>query len=494
MKTLLLLYLCVHVTWAQGIFEYDDYDTDTSPGKNATGGGTAVDARGHRPLSRGRETYSRNRYSPPPIGGVSRYGGRPTTAPVGGHRGQEKVQQPEAGGCTHASDEMGVLCPTGCELKTALQKQSKNVKTIINELRPQIDELSQSSNNIYNYVNGISDSLRERQRLFTDNSRVISQYTDQVEEQHVFIKETVDSVFPSNIRVLQGVLDDIRLKIQKLEKAVQAQKDECKEPCTTKCPIPVVSGKDCEDIFRRGGKDSQMYLIKPDTFYPPYKVFCDQTTQNGGWLLIQSRLDGSVDFGRRWDEYRRGFGNIAFKASKDHCEIPGEYWLGNDRISQLTKVGPTEVLIEMQDWTGAKVHAQYRQFTIQSETSSYVLAVDGYSGNAGNCFLEGSLELFGENRTMTIHNGMMFSTYDRDNDAWNPGDPSKQCSREDGGGWWYNRCHSANPNGRYYMGGAYTSKMAKHGTDDGVVWMNWKGSWYSLKAISMKIRPYFASR
>jgi len=43
------------------------------------------------------------------------------------------------------------------------------------------------------------------------------------------------------------------------------------------------------------------------------------------------------------------------------------------------------------------------------------------------------------------------------------------------------------------MGGPYTSRMAKHGTDDGVVWMNWKGSWYSLKAISMKIRPYFAS-
>lgn len=65
-----------------------------------------------------------------------------------------------------------------------------------------------------------------------------------------------------------------------------------------------------------------------------------------------------------------------------------------------------------------QVHAQYRQFTIQSETSNYVLAVDGYSGNAGNGFLEGSLELFGENRTMTIHNGMMFSTYDRDNDNW----------------------------------------------------------------------------
>lgn len=37
------------------------------------------------------------------------------------------------------------------------------------------------------------------------------------------------------------------------------------------------------------------------------------------------------------------------------CHVTGEYWLGNDHISQLTKMGPTEVLIEMQDWTGAKV-------------------------------------------------------------------------------------------------------------------------------------------
>ncbi|CAF90328.1 unnamed protein product, partial [Tetraodon nigroviridis] len=248
--------------------------------------------------------------------------------------------------------------------------------------------------------------------------------------------------------------------------------------------------KECEDIFRRGGTESQMYLVQPDTAAPPYRVFCDQITHNGGWLLIQSRLDGSVDFGRRWDDYRRGFGNVALDAGKGRCDTP-EYWLGNDRISQLTNAGPTELLIEMQDWTGAKVFARYQKFTVQSAASNYVLAVDGYSGNAGNSFMEGSLELFGVNRTMTIHNGMMFSTYDRDNDNWTPGDPAKQCSREDGGGWWYNRCHSSNPNGRYYMGGAYTRHMAKHGTDDGVVWMNWKGSWYSQKAISMKVRPFF---
>lgn len=41
-------------------------------------------------------------------------------------------------------------------------------------------------------------------------------------------------------------------------------------------------GKECEDIFRRGGRDSQMYMVRPDPSVHPYRAFCDQTTQNGG--------------------------------------------------------------------------------------------------------------------------------------------------------------------------------------------------------------------
>lgn len=99
---------------------------------------------------------------------------------------------------------------------------------------------------------------------------MVSEYTESVEEQHAYIKETVDTIFPSNIRILQvkvwyklhscflpqqhenvtrdmccsqGVLDGVRQKIQRLEKAIQAQREDCKEPCKTKCPIPVVSGE-----------------------------------------------------------------------------------------------------------------------------------------------------------------------------------------------------------------------------------------------------------
>lgn len=62
--------------------------------------------------------------------------------------------------------------------------------------------------------------------------------------------------------------------------------------------------------------------------------------------------------------------------------------------------------------------AQYGGFHIQGEANKYQLSVSNYRGTAGNALLEGASQLLGENRTMTIHNSMFFSTFDRDNDGW----------------------------------------------------------------------------
>lgn len=43
---------------------------------------------------------------------------------------------------------------------------------------------------------------------------------------------------------------------------------------------------ECEDIIRKGGETSEMYLIQPDTSVKPYRVYCDMTTENGGKYQI----------------------------------------------------------------------------------------------------------------------------------------------------------------------------------------------------------------
>ncbi|OCT96990.1 fibrinogen beta chain [Xenopus laevis] len=486
-RVLLLFALCVSAVCCSSDYDEDDVDEAAlNKSENAT---ATVDARGHRPLSRGQEPVPTRRPAPPPISGGS-YRGRPTKAPAKAQK-KEATEYPDAGGCKHAYEELGTLCPTGCELRTTLLKQERNVKSAINDVRGRVETLSQSANIIYRYTTVLGQKLKERQQQTLDNQNVINEYNLELEEQYTFIKDNLDTKIPSNIRILRQVLENIRSKIQKLETAIATQVENCRSPCVTTCPIPVVSGKECEEIYRKGGETSEMYLIQPDSFFRPFKVYCDMVTHDGGWTVIQNRQDGSVGFGRTWDAYKSGFGNIASNGGKGICDMPGEFWLGNEKISQLTNLGATEALFEMEDWDGAKVTAQYNGFTVQNEANKYQLSVSGYKGTAGNALMEGASQLKGENRTMTIHNGMFFSTFDRDNDGWQHSDPNKQCSKEDGGGWWYNRCHAANPNGRYYWGGHYTWDMAKHGTDDGVVWMNWKDSWYSMKKMSIKIRPYF---
>ena len=77
---------------------------------------------------------------------------------------------------------------------------------------------------------------------------------------------------------------------------------------------------------------------------------------------------------------------------------------------------------------------------------------------------------------MSHVNLMHFSAKDRDQDLH----PSS-CAESYKGGWWYGACHSANPNGLYLRG--TTDQYAT-----GVVWNQWRGYYYSLKKMEIKIR------
>ena len=120
-----------------------------------------------------------------------------------------------------------------------------------------------------------------------------------------------------------------------------------------------------------GDKVNSIYslaVIDPDGS-GAFDVFCDQKTAGGGWTVFQKRLDGSVDFYRGWNDYKRGFGNLN-----------GEFWLGLDKIHRLTKTR-NKLRVDLEDTTGNTVYAEYDMFAVTSERTKYQLSLGTYSGD-----------------------------------------------------------------------------------------------------------------
>ncbi|XP_073233130.1 fibrinogen C domain-containing protein 1-like isoform X1 [Porites lutea] len=208
--------------------------------------------------------------------------------------------------------------------------------------------------------------------------------------------------------------------------------------------------RNCAELYKAGQRKSGVYTINPDNA-GAFDVYCDQTTAGGGWTVLQKRLDGSVDFYRGWDDYKRGFGNLN-----------GEFWLGLDKIHRLT-ILRSRLRVDLEDTNGKTAYAEYDFFGVSSERSKYKLSLGTYSGTAGD--------------SLGRHRGYGFTTKDRDNDSWN-----QNCASRFKGAWWYSDCIISSLNGVYLHG--------KHSKSwEGMVWVSWKGANYSVKRAEMKIRP-----
>ena len=180
-----------------------------------------------------------------------------------------------------------------------------------------------------------------------------------------------------------------------------------------------------------------------------FQVYCDMETDGGGWTVFQRRQDGSEDFYRGWTDYETGFG-----------DLNGEFWLGLDKIHRVTGTGQSNTLrIDLGDFEGNQRYAKYTSFGVSDSSTNYRLTVAGYGGDATD--------------SLTYHNGKMFSTKDRDNDA-----DRSNCAQSWNGAWWYNDCHYSNLNGLY--------SSTTYG--QGINWQTWKGYSYSLKFTEMKVR------
>uniref|UniRef100_A0A2K5QGR3 Angiopoietin 2 n=1 Tax=Cebus imitator TaxID=2715852 RepID=A0A2K5QGR3_CEBIM len=215
-----------------------------------------------------------------------------------------------------------------------------------------------------------------------------------------------------------------------------------------------ISFRDCAEVFKSGQTTNGIYTLTFPNSTEETKAFCDMEAGGGGWTIIQRREDGSVDFQRTWKEYKVGFGNPS-----------GEYWLGNEFVSQLTNQQRYVLKILFKDWEGNEAYSLYEHFYLSSEELNYRIHLKGLTGTAGKI-------------SSISQPGNDFSTKDADNDKC-----ICKCSQMLTGGWWFDACGPSNLNGMYYPQRQNTNKF------NGIKWYYWKGSGYSLKATTMMIRP-----
>jgi len=140
-------------------------------------------------------------------------------------------------------------------------------------------------------------------------------------------------------------------------------------------------------------------------------------------LLVQQNVNRINFFNRSWEEFKVGFNDTR-----------GNYWLGNELLHQLTYYsGRYKLRFDLEAVNGSWYYADYSRFVVYSEAQNYKISVSGCSGNAGDAF--------------AIHNNMMFTTYDRDNDPWISTTYKNNCAVYNGGGFWYKGCSRATVNG-----------------------------------------------
>ena len=150
-------------------------------------------------------------------------------------------------------------------------------------------------------------------------------------------------------------------------------------------------------------------------------IYCDMTTDDGGWIVIQrNRKNSQLHFNKNWREYEDGFG-----------DLNNDFWAGLKLMNALSQTGQWEMRVDYQknDKTWSYLH--YNQFSVGSASEEYPLTTGGFTGVGTDWF------------AARPHNGMKFSTVDNDNDNWGI---DGNCAASFDSGWWYNNCYSISIN------------------------------------------------
>ncbi|XP_073432499.1 fibrinogen gamma chain isoform X1 [Dendrobates tinctorius] len=385
---------------------------------------------------------------------------------------------PNTDNCCILDDRFGEYCPTTCGVSDFLNTYYTEVDTdlqyfegLLNQIRNDtttttiiVTDMQQVGTKPQTAPQGIKDPTQKSRSMLDE----ITRYERTITENERIIQE------------LQEILNSNSQKITLLKQKISVLENQCQQPCKDTVEIQEFTGKDCQEVANKGARTSGLYYVKPIKAKQQFLVYCEIQPSGAAWTVLQRRLDGSVDFNKNWVQYKEGFGYLSPTDTT-------EYWLGNEKIHLLSTQSTTPYVlrIELEDWSGHKSVADYSTFRLGAEKDKYRLTYAYFlGGDAGDAFDGVDFGDDPSDKFFTSHNGMQFSTFDKDNDKF-----EGNCAEQDGSGWWMNRCHAGQLNGKYYPDGTYSESDTTGGYDNGIIWATWRSRWYSMKKTSMKIIP-----
>nr|XP_034338041.1 fibroleukin isoform X2 [Crassostrea gigas] len=256
-------------------------------------------------------------------------------------------------------------------IRTELQQLSQGIEQIVTKQLEKVKNIEEKIDNI------IATQSNESLSIIQTEQRLLRQ-------EIVSLATRVDTVLnkseTNNLIKSENVLDDIRNaslyvveQFSSGEAIHMLRNVERLSQFLSK--VHYINGSDCAGILEKypntRWKDG-VYNITVSS-NKSKAVYCDMTTDNGGWTVIQRRVNGLVNFYRNLTEYKNGFGFA-----------DNEYWIGNDMLHRLTSLKPQELRVDMERFNGEKAYAVYSNFSVGDEASKYQLQVTEYSGNAGD--------------------------------------------------------------------------------------------------------------
>nr|NP_001121580.1 self-incompatibility-linked fibrinogen-like protein-A precursor [Ciona intestinalis]BAG15916.1 self-incompatibility-linked fibrinogen-like protein-A [Ciona intestinalis]BAG15918.1 self-incompatibility-linked fibrinogen-like protein-A [Ciona intestinalis]BAN92389.1 self-incompatibility-linked fibrinogen-like protein-A [Ciona intestinalis] len=228
--------------------------------------------------------------------------------------------------------------------------------------------------------------------------------------------------------------------------------------------------QDCKEIYDAGYVRSGAYAIWINRLYKFTEVFCDMDVQalsnKTGWITIQKRINGEINFNRGWQNYVDGFGNVH-----------EEHWVGLENIHALTYQNTTtewfgtyvtspRMRIDFVDQDGVTAYAEYEVFKVAGANKKYRLIA---------AYLDQATAI--PPGVPTPISNHWFSTYDNNNAF--PGCPETFQS-----GWWFLACGESNLNGPY-------PQIGDKNSPSNIYWYDWytvNENNTAFKSVSMKFQ------